>query len=138
MTTDRAQLIDEEQRAPLAFSSLPTFVSDYLALIIQRRMDDGSHLWCPSWWAHPEAIARLAAMWRAFEYLRSDPAIGLSNWWLHHADPHLAVLLSPTGPFHACAQGHRSDAERLPLDRMPAGLMDDPVFTVLVGDPFAM
>ena len=69
--------------------------------------------WCPEWWRHAEAIARLDALWRAWEHLRLDPATGMSVWFRDHADHHMAVLLSADGPFKGCKpdKGH---AERLP------------------------
>ncbi|WP_306332261.1 DUF4913 domain-containing protein [Streptomyces sp. KL118A] len=137
--SEASPFTEEEQRATTVFGSLQEFVTEYVVAVAARRTDDGSHVWCPSWWAHAEAIARLSALWRAFEYLCADPSLGLSNWWLHHADPHLAVLLSPDGPFHACGgpDGHRAP-EPLPLDTPPEGLFNDPVFSVMTGDPLAV
>ncbi|MET8687454.1 DUF4913 domain-containing protein [Streptomyces sp. NPDC004732] len=134
---DEQALKDEERRATLIFPSVEVFVNDYLVHVVQRRTDDGSHVWCPSWWAHAEAVARITALWRAFEYLSSDPALGMSNWWLHQADPHLAVLLSPGGPFHACGseRGH-SPAARLPTTPAPSGAFDHPVFALMEDDLF--
>ncbi len=51
------------------------------------------------WWMHPEAVARLDALWRAWEHLGNDPATGMSVWWRDHADHHMGVLMSPDGPF---------------------------------------
>jgi len=44
-------------------------------------------------------LQRLEALWRAWEHLRQDPALGMSVWWRDHADPHMAALLDPDGPF---------------------------------------
>ncbi|MFD0412994.1 DUF4913 domain-containing protein [Streptomyces sp. NPDC127108] len=136
-TTDRARLIEEEHRAGLVFGSLADFVA-YLTQIVRPRLDDGDHIWCPRWWAHPEALLRLSAMWRAFEYLRHDASLGMSNWWLHHADPHLARLLSPSGPFHACAGGQHTDPPPLATEPVPPDVLDHPAFALLPEDPFAM
>nr|WP_232234197.1 DUF4913 domain-containing protein [Micromonospora chokoriensis] len=56
---------------------MEAFVGDYLAHVVERRLAFGptsENNWCLRWWAHPEAISRLYALWRAWETLRvSDP-----------------------------------------------------------------
>ncbi|MDF1480337.1 DUF4913 domain-containing protein [Leifsonia sp. H3M29-4] len=100
----------------LRFATLPDFVEQYLVLIYQRDLDIASNRWCTKWWYHAEAIARLEAMWRAWELLRLDPGEGGSNWWLSHADPHMRVLLSENGPFRHCRKGlHAEDGRLSPL-----------------------
>ncbi|MGX2993620.1 DUF4913 domain-containing protein [Streptomyces sp. JNUCC 64] len=94
------------------------FVTEYLGQLVRRRINGSSATWCPRWWAHPEAGARLAALWLAWEELRREPGTGMSNWWLHHADPHLRVLMDPDlGPFAACSpkDGHTA----YPFDPLP-------------------
>ncbi|WP_091463859.1 DUF4913 domain-containing protein [Micromonospora inyonensis] len=60
-----------------AYRNVEAFVADYLAHVVERRLASGPTSgvnWCPRWWAHPEAISRLYALWRAWETLRvSDP-----------------------------------------------------------------
>lgn len=117
---------DAEQAAPppLHFPSLDRFVEDYLAVIYRRDITMAGTRWCPEWWKHGEAIARLEAMWRAWELLRLDPGEGGSNWWLMHADPHMRVLLSDLGPFKNCRGGNHSEERSLPLPttKPPKGL----------------
>ncbi|RSN19903.1 hypothetical protein DL990_40770 [Amycolatopsis sp. WAC 01416] len=49
----------------------------------------------------------------------------MSNWWLHHVDPHVRALMDPvTGPFAQCVDGHQPD-EPLPLDDPPDGFFYD-------------
>jgi hypothetical protein len=122
----------------LLFTSLDEFVSDYLTQVVHRRLNRAICVWCPEWWRHPEAVARLAVLWRAFEFLRADPALGLSTWWLHHADPHLYALMNPTfGPFSMCdpRDGH-SDTPPPPLPnvRPPAILREHPAFALTADD----
>ena len=59
-------------------------------------------VWCPQWWRHAEAVARLEALWRAWEHLRQDAATGLSVWFRDHADHHMTILLDADGPFKGC------------------------------------
>ncbi|MFE5328855.1 DUF4913 domain-containing protein [Embleya sp. NPDC056575] len=118
----------------LFFESVEVFVTEYLSQVIRRRLNRAVALWCPKWWAHPEAVARLTSIWRAFEYLRKDPALGMSVWWLHHADPHLRALMDPDfGPFGVCdpREGHNNNPlDGLPLVAVPPGLLDHPGFRV--------
>lgn len=105
------------------FADVFVFVSDYLAQMVRRRLNGSSATWCPRWWEHPEAGARLSALWLAWEHLRHDPALGMSTWWLHHADPHLRVLLDPDmGPFASCSpkDGHTA----YPFDPLPVDPYD--------------
>ncbi len=58
---------DENPPEPY-FPDLMTFVKDYLAPIY-RALSGSSVTWGPEWWKHAEAIARLEALWRAWEFL---------------------------------------------------------------------
>ncbi|WP_327321379.1 DUF4913 domain-containing protein [Streptomyces sp. NBC_01210] len=102
------------------FRDVFVFVTDYLAHTIRRPLDGESATWCPRWWEHPEAGARLASLWLAWEHLRHDPALGMTTWWLQHADPYLRVLMDPQrGPFAGCSplKGHtQTPFEPLPVD----------------------
>ncbi|WTW94918.1 DUF4913 domain-containing protein [Streptomycetaceae bacterium NBC_01309] len=121
------------------FQSLEDFVSGYIAPVIQRRINRSTAMWCPSWWMHPEAVARFSVLWRAFEYLKLDAAIGLSTWWIHHADPHIRALMHPDlGPFVLCdaREGHSDrNLPPLPVELAPPGFWSNPVFTVQPPEP---
>lgn len=95
------------------FGSVEDFVADYLSLVTEVRTG-GPVVWCSSRWADPEAIARLTALWRAWEALRLEP--GMSNWWALHFDPHMRVLLdAEPGPFASCTRGPHHDGKPSPL-----------------------
>jgi hypothetical protein len=50
----------------------------------------------------------MESIWRAWEHLRLEPALGISTWFLNHADPHMRVLMDKEGPFKKCAyDGHK-------------------------------
>lgn len=113
----------------LYYPTLEEFVHVYLAATYRRHIDDGrNRSWCPQWWRHAEAISRLEAMWRSFEHLRLDPTTGTSVWFRDHADPHMAVLLDPDGPFKHCGpeKGHSPRLEPLPVERPPVGMFVPP------------
>ncbi|GAA2105624.1 DUF4913 domain-containing protein [Streptomyces albiaxialis] len=61
--------------------------------------------WCSRWWEHPQAVARLHALWIAWQELTTPEAggwTGPSVWHRDHLDPCLAALRSPGGPLTAC------------------------------------
>ena len=84
-----------------------------------RDVGNGSEfIWCPEWHKHPEALSRIEAVWRAWEYLRMDGSLGISTWWINHADPHMRMLMAPNGCFKKCVyNGHteRTKPEHLSL-----------------------
>ncbi len=79
----------------------------------------GGHLtWCQEWYRHTEAVMRLTAMWREWERAVEEDA--MSNWWLDHCDPHMAVLMSrDNGPFMACTEREHRPLGPLPLAQHP-------------------
>jgi hypothetical protein len=109
---------DGEEAPEPYFPNLMTFVKDYLSPMYRRALAGSATTWCPEWWKHSEAIARLEALWRAWEFLRLDPHTGMSVWFRDHADHHMGVLLSADGPFKGCKPAEHG--ERLkPLPLMP-------------------
>ncbi|MEU5959207.1 DUF4913 domain-containing protein [Streptomyces sp. NPDC047525] len=118
---------------PLEFPTVDAFVTEYLAPTIRRNLLKNTLTWCPDWWRHPEAVSRLTAIWRAWENLRLDPALGISTWWLHHCDPHLRVLMDPdTGPLSGCnpKKGHTRHAlGPLPITPSDPALWLTPAFS---------
>uniref|UniRef100_A0AAU2JTC9 DUF4913 domain-containing protein n=1 Tax=Streptomyces sp. NBC_00049 TaxID=2903617 RepID=A0AAU2JTC9_9ACTN len=121
-TSADAQQASEEE-VEFYFADVFVFVTEYLSQMVRRRVNGSTATWCPRWWEHPEAGARLSALWLAWEHLRHDPALGMSTWWLHHADPHLRVLMdADMGPFAACSpkDGHTAyPFDPLPVDPHP-------------------
>jgi hypothetical protein len=133
---------DEEsvgRPAELFYPHVGEFVTDRLIHLVPRPTPDSGLVWCPSWFRHAQALARLDSIWRAWEHLRFDPALGMSNWWTHYADPNLRALMDArTGPFARCAVGHQ-DSEPLPVETAPDGLfIDQRDQTALADDPLAL
>ncbi|MFI6167060.1 DUF4913 domain-containing protein [Nocardia sp. NPDC051052] len=119
----------EQQQQPMIYASVVEFVENYLSLVYRRQVTDLSDtVWCPEWFQHAEAVARLDAMWRAWEYFRLNGATGLSVWFLDHADPHMAKLFDPKGPFKYCSvrNGHKDMLSPLPLKSPQHGMFGDP------------
>lgn len=114
----------DELPAPY-FGSLPEFVEDFLAGLYARNFDGRGRTWCPAWWNHIEAVVRLDAMWRSWEHLRQNPALGISSWLRDHGDYHMTVLMAQDGPFQGCSptKGHTErDWRTLALTPAPDGL----------------
>ena len=115
------QLADAIPGAVLAYASVEDWVGRYLLVMYRRAVSGTGTTWCPQWWRHPEAVVRLEALWRAWEYLRKDPTTGMSVWLRDHCDPHMMQLLSADGPFKGCKPKQHSGhpTEPLPCDRSP-------------------
>jgi hypothetical protein len=112
-------------KGQLFYSNVLEFVAERFRYLVPVSGPDSGRVWCPSWFRHPEALSRLDSVWRAWEFLRFDPALGMSNWWLHHVDPHVQALMDPvTGPFAHCVDSHRPEVP-LPLDDASDGLFSD-------------
>lgn len=101
-----------------------SWVSEHLA-----KLEPKDDCWCPEWWKHPEAVARLHACWMAWEET-NEPVVALSavsSWWVYHWDHHAPYLFNRTeGPFRDCdvQRGHlvnaRSSRPQLAVSEPPA------------------
>lgn len=116
-----------EPRAELFYATVEDFVTDLLAQQYRRPVDPSGRgtewQWCASWWRHREAVSRLTALWRAWEALRLNPTVGMALWWRDYADPTMAVLFSPSGPFYGCTPRlHQPGSDPLPVLPAPPGL----------------
>ncbi|MFE1764688.1 DUF4913 domain-containing protein [Streptomyces angustmyceticus] len=77
---------------------------NHLFLPVYGREISTSRPWCARWHEHPEAVARLHALWLAWQQF-TDAEAGLSGpstWHRDHLDQTLAHLRAPDGPFAAC------------------------------------
>ncbi len=111
----------------LYYGSVDEFVREFVCPIFRRNVGEegrADYRWSARWWESAEAIARLEAMWRAWEHLRMDAATGTSVWLRDHADHHLGVLMSPTGPW-ALSKDTAGPDEPLPYEAPPEGLFPD-------------
>ncbi|WP_280346770.1 DUF4913 domain-containing protein [Nocardia neocaledoniensis] len=106
-----------------AYDDVMDWVAEYFVVVVGDsvgyRPGEQIH-WCPQWWRHPGAAVRLHALWQAWEYCRQVGPLGISVWLLDHADPHVRVLLSSSGPFQHCSgeRGHQP-VEPLPVVEQP-------------------
>lgn len=114
-----------EKEPELVYGSAKEFLHEQLLPTYVRSVTGKSAKWCIEWYYHPEAVSRVAALWRSWEHLRLDPATGMSVWWRDHADHHMGILLSPQGPFYNCDMNEHRDPEHLEPKRAPTGWFPD-------------
>jgi len=109
-------LADDEYAVELA--ALRNWV-DQLLLPAYGREISTTQPWCDQWFSddHLEAVARLHALWLAWQQLTDTEGglAGPSTWHRDHLGPALAELRSPAGPFGACTtNAARTNHRRLP------------------------
>jgi hypothetical protein len=98
------------------FPNVLAFVTEHLTPMYRRSLSGTDRTWCAEWWRHTEAVSRLEALWRSWEYLRLDPNLGISVWMRDHLDHHMAILLDADGPFKGCKPDqHTQRLEAFPL-----------------------
>lgn len=69
--------------------------------------------WSPTWWNHPEVIARLDGLWKRYEYLRvKEPDTALETFLRLHGDYHMRQIMKDDGVFADCK---REDVPSRPL-----------------------
>ncbi|MDA5279888.1 DUF4913 domain-containing protein [Streptomyces sp. Isolate_45] len=118
---------EEEQFPPFILLLDPPQYDDELRLLIEwvegvlvpgyLAEPSSDARWCHVWFEHPVAVARLHAVWLAWQEL-TDPATcgytGPSTWHRDHLDPCLRELRPSTGPFAGCTKSEHQVAHRLP------------------------
>ncbi|MFC4607760.1 DUF4913 domain-containing protein [Streptomyces maoxianensis] len=107
-----------EELAPLA-----SWVHDLLLPVYGREITTGRP-WCQRWQEHPEAVARLHALWLAWQQLTDVEAglTGPSTWHRDHLDPAWLQLRMADGPFGACTTNPTRPNHRLLASPVPAGV----------------
>lgn len=123
LRTPQAEMFTEASGT--VYKSVVEFVENYLSHTFQRQVTDTTDtVWCPEWWRHPEAVARLDSLWRSWETMRSEGPTGLSGWFLEHADPQMKQLFDPRGSFRYCSarHGHKELLGPLPSSEPGAGM----------------
>lgn len=97
------------------YESVHEWVTGWLAHMVRRRLGGGGTAWCARWSEHDEAVARLGALWAAWETTNVEGGTAPSAWWVHHFDPHWAVLTASNGAFASCGPDrHNPDPPPLP------------------------
>lgn len=88
-----------------ALAELDEWVRGTLMPTYGREVDT-TYMWCTRWWEHPEAVARLWALYLAWAELHNpestDAATGPIVWQKDYLDYTLDRLRDPSGPFGGC------------------------------------
>ena len=109
---------EEEQARPPLYPSVQTWVEHYFTRMFMHRIADNPRVrWCPQWWQHAEAIARLTILWNTWEAARWQPS-AKPAWWLD-LDHHLPILLGLDGPFRNCRNNQGDRDGRHQPDAVP-------------------
>ncbi|MEV6209566.1 DUF4913 domain-containing protein [Kitasatospora sp. NPDC051914] len=87
----------------------------HLLLPVYGREISSTRPWCSRWYEHPEAVARLHALWLVWQQLTDAEAghAGPASWHRDHLDHTLLQLRSPDGPFAACTTSPARPAHRI-------------------------
>lgn len=73
--------------------------------------------WSARWWAHPEVVSRLSALWMRYESLRQqEPATCMEQFLRSHADYHMDRLMGERSALRDC---RREDYPTVPLPTSP-------------------
>ncbi|NKR65277.1 DUF4913 domain-containing protein [Rhodococcus hoagii] len=121
---------DEEETIEPRYANVFEWVDHFFVKVIRRRInpDAGKGLaWDQRWWMYPEVVGRLKALHQAWEKARADkdPA-AMSNWWIHHLDAHLRVILDgDTGPMSHAPTMHPSMGSAAVPDVIRAALLGE-------------
>lgn len=92
-----------------------SWVRDVYAATFVRKITQ-TQRWCPSWWAHAEAVVRLETLWRTWEVARvAEHPDAMADWLRSTLDLINPVLLSPDGPFAGCTPDRHTDPTPMPL-----------------------
>ena len=122
------EVTEAEEVIEPAFSNVVDFVEQYLVPVTQVQLSAQSGsgaLWDPRWWRHTGVVARLTALWQAWEGLRiADDPQAMSSWWLHHYDPHMRVLMGESGPMSGAPDDAWAGHPTLPTQPAPAELFE--------------
>ncbi|MFF4362951.1 DUF4913 domain-containing protein [Streptomyces sp. NPDC001351] len=110
------------QAYAVELAALTNWVHNLLLPVYGREITTGRP-WCQQWQEHPEAVARLHALWLAWQQLTDVQAglTGPSTWHRDHLDPALLQLRTPDGPFGACTTSAARPHHRLLASPEPAG-----------------
>jgi hypothetical protein len=100
-------------------TTLVPWVENNITTLIARKVPttDGAPKWCPCWWDHAEAIARLEAARQAWVALSGAGGTALVTYFDYLDRVVLAPLTSETGPFARC--GPRQHTVERPLGHTP-------------------
>jgi len=104
----------DEKAYGIELNALSNWVN-HLLLPVYGREITAHHPWCHQWHEHPEAVARLHALWLAWQQFTTVEAglAGPSTWHRDYLDPTWLQLRAADGPFAACTTSANRPHHRL-------------------------
>jgi len=117
LDTGAIRLVAGRDPGTFVFPDVHAFVTEHLVHLYARPIRDGDEhfKWCPRWWEHIAAHSRLTALWQAWEALHDGTGTGPAHWWRDYADPTMAALTAPDGPFAHCGPARHQPPPALPV-----------------------
>ncbi|MGP6175485.1 DUF4913 domain-containing protein [Corynebacterium sp. A21] len=96
------------------YKSVIEFVDGFVRQMWATTLSDQDTAnWSRQWYTHPEAVARLSALWRIYEVQRGrDPENFLEGFLRVHADYHMRYLMADASVFSRCSS---TDTPSVPL-----------------------
>lgn len=74
--------------------------------------------WCPTWTEHEDVVARLTAIWFAWETAHEEGGAAPAAWIRDHADYTYRWCMDDNGPFRRCKDSHYV-LQPFPVDAPP-------------------
>jgi hypothetical protein len=94
--------------------ALSDWVEDFLLEVYGREVSTAAP-WCERWQEHREAVARLHALWMAYQQ-HIEPEAGPSGpavWHRDFLDHTMTAVRAPNGPFAACMTNPERPTHRI-------------------------
>jgi hypothetical protein len=110
---------DEPPEMETFYPDVVAFVDEWLLEHFKR--NPKTFLWDPRWWEITEAVSRLEALWRAWEFYRLEGMTGMAVFFNDYMNPVMRELTSRDGPFWRSTDlGGRKLPEKWPSEKPPA------------------
>jgi Domain of unknown function (DUF4913) len=124
MTTPGPEPPEETDEVPPepVFDNVEEWLTERFVPMYRRPLG-GEFRWCAQWFLHAEAISRLTALWRSWETLRLEPAVGMAEWY-QHLDHHLQIIMGARGPFYQCTETNHLEPHQARIVPAPPGYWD--------------
>lgn len=102
----------DEQPMETFFANVYEFVDQWVLPRYKRK--PGAVRWDPDWFLNIEALDRLEALWRAWEYYRLEGMTGMAVFWNDQFDPTMRELTHPEGTFWYVTEYADTDDRKTP------------------------
>lgn len=117
MSADEWANDDAPEELETFFGNVYEFVEEWVLPRYQRK--PGEVRWDPNWFENVEALDRLEAMWRAWEFYRLEGMTGMAVFWNDQFTPTMYELTNPHGTFWYVQEYGGTDERQTPA-RMPS------------------